>query len=75
MDADPDKIDDAVLALLWLNTQSSDSAWKTMPWEASDRLFEKGLIHNPRGKRKSFEFTPEGAAAAEQAFARLFGEG
>jgi hypothetical protein len=75
MDADPDKIDDAVLALLWLNQESSGSAWKTMPWDASDRLFEKGLIDNPRGKRKSFQFTPEGAAAAERAFARLFGDG
>jgi hypothetical protein len=71
---DPDKIDDAVLALLWHNEQDSGDAWKTMPWDATDRLFEKGLIHDPRRKRKSLQFTEEGAAAAEQTFERLFGK-
>ncbi len=29
MQLDPDKIDDATLALLWLNMDETGSAWKT----------------------------------------------
>lgn len=47
MDADDDKIDDAVLALLWLTLHNECRAWKGMDWSALDRLYEKALIHNP----------------------------
>jgi hypothetical protein len=76
VDYDRDKLDEAVLALLYLNIWEEDEwgarAWKGMPWEATDRLFEKGLIGDPKSKAKSVILTEEGQRAAEQAFQRLF---
>lgn len=60
MDADDDKIDDAVLALLWLTLHDECRAWKGMDWAALDRLYEKGLIHNPATRAKTVMFTEEG---------------
>ncbi len=76
MDYDRDKLDKAVLALLYLNIWEEGEwgarAWKGMPWEATDRLFEKGLIGDPKSKAKSVVLTEEGQRAAEEAFQRLF---
>lgn len=50
---DEDKIDDAVLALLHLNAfreQWGVRAWKSLDWDALDRLHQKGLISDPRSK-------------------------
>ncbi len=79
MDYDTDKVDEAVLALLWMNAfaekvgdQKVWRAWKGVPWEATDRLYEKGLISDPKSKAKSVVLTEEGRRAAEDAFRRLF---
>jgi hypothetical protein len=76
VDYDRDKLDEAVLALLYLNIWEEGDwgarAWKGMPWEATDRLFEKGLIGDPKSKAKSVVLTEEGQRAAEEAFQRLF---
>ena len=72
MEHDTDKIDEAVLGLLWLTLHNEVSAWKTFDWDATDRLHERGLMHDPRNKNKSFHLTPEGVAAAKAAFAKLF---
>ena len=52
MDIDTDRIDDAVLALLWLGLHDSARAWKSFDWDAMDRLHTKGLIHDPVAKAK-----------------------
>ncbi len=77
---DPAKIDAAVLALLHLNSWtervgpfSATSAWKSLNWDALDRLHAAGLISDPRSKAKSVVLTEEGASKAEEACARLFG--
>ena len=44
MALDTDKIDDAVLALLYLTLHDHWRAWKGFDWDALDRLYEKGLI-------------------------------
>jgi hypothetical protein len=44
VEADKDKIDDAVLALLLLGYHEGGRVWKTFDWEAMDRLAEKGFI-------------------------------
>jgi len=44
-----------------------------MDWDTLDRLYEKGMIENPRSKAKSIVFTDEGARRAEELFAQLFG--
>jgi Domain of unknown function (DUF6429) len=72
MDIDMDRIDEAVLALLWLGLHDGRRAWKTFDWDAMDRLHAKGLIHDPVGKAKSVVFTPEGLAHSEQLFQELF---
>jgi hypothetical protein len=44
MDIDEDKIDDAVLALLWLTLHNERCAWKGFDWATTDRLHKKGMI-------------------------------
>ncbi len=74
MELDPDKIDDAVLALLHLGLHDRGRAWKGFDWEAMNRLHEKGYISDPRSKAKSVVFTEDGLTRAanllEEQFAR-----
>jgi hypothetical protein len=72
MERDDDKIDEAVLGLLWLTLHDERRAWKGMDWEAMDRLYQKGLIDNPVGKAKSVVLSDEGLQRAEEAFRKLF---
>lgn len=72
MEVDWDKIDDAVLALLWLTLHDERRAWKGFDWDALDRLHEKGLIGNPANKAKSVVLTDEGLNRAEALFRALF---
>ena len=44
MEIDTDKIDDAVLALLWLTLHDERRAWKGLDWDALDRLHDKGQL-------------------------------
>jgi DNA-binding PadR family transcriptional regulator len=69
---DPDKIDDAVLALLLLGEHNYQSVWKSFDWDAMDRLHAKGMISEPRSKAKSVTLTDEGRAEAERLFKLLF---
>jgi len=72
MALDTDKIDDAVLALLYLTLHDHDRAWKGFDWEVMDRLHDKGLIHDPVGKVKSVVFTEEGLRRSKQLFETMF---
>jgi hypothetical protein len=74
MDIDNDKIDEAVLALLYLGLHDEFRAWKGFDWDAMDRLYEKGFISNPKGKVKSVVFTEEGLAESERLFHEMFGK-
>ena len=69
---DPDRIDDTVLALLWLGLHDGGRAWKGFDWDAMDRLHRKGMISDPVGKAKSVVFTEEGRREAERLFRELF---
>ncbi|HVH50281.1 MAG TPA: DUF6429 family protein, partial [Candidatus Bathyarchaeia archaeon] len=67
------KIDDAVLALLFLTSFSEckgelavTRAWKSHDWEALNRLYEKRFIFDPKNKNKSVVLTKEGAQKAEE---------
>jgi hypothetical protein len=72
MEFDNDKIDDDVLALLYLTAfQEKDMpwrAWKGHDWEAMNRLFEKGYISDPKRKTKSVMLSDQGYAKAKQLF-------
>ena len=72
MELDKDKIDEAILALLYLGLHDGARDWKGFDWDAMDRLHEKGFISNPAGKAKSVVFTEEGLREAERPFRELF---
>ncbi len=78
MEYDKDKVDDMVLALLYLNMfrdRFSLRAWKGFDWDSMDRLYEKGYIGDPKSKAKSVFVTEEGRERAEELFKRYFVEG
>jgi hypothetical protein len=79
MDYDKDRVDDMVLALLWLTTfevkqfgEGVRRAWKGHDWEALNRLHEKGFIGEPVGKAKSVLVTESGAKRSEELFRQYF---
>jgi len=72
MEIDTGKIDDAVLALLWLTLHDENRPWKGFDWESLRRLHEKGLIENPVGKTKSVVLSDEGLRRAKTLFQSLF---
>ena len=72
MDIDEDKVDRAVLALLYLGLHDGVRAWKGFDWDSMGRLHEKGLISDPLNKAKSVVFTDEGLRESERALRELF---
>ena len=72
MDIDTDRIDDAVLALLYLGLHDRCRAWKSFDWESTTRLHKKGFISNPIGKAKSVVLTEEGLRKSENLFREMF---
>ena len=75
MNIDQEKIDETVLALLQLTAFTDGSvtrAWKGQDWDVMDRLHERGLISDPKGKAKSIVFTEEGLKQSEELFEKLF---
>ena len=72
MDIDTEKVDEAVLAVLYLTLHDHVRAWKGIDWEAMARLHQKGLIEDPVGKQKSVVFTDEGLRKAANCFDKLF---
>ena len=72
MVVDDDAIDDAVLALLFLGLHQNYRAWKGFDWDALDRLHQKGMIDNPRGKVKSVVFSEEGLRRSRELFEAMF---
>jgi hypothetical protein len=72
---DKDKVDETVLALLYLTLHDGDRAWKRYDWEAMGRLYEKGMIYDPVGKAKSVALTEEGMEQAKKLFLKLFATG
>lgn len=72
-DIDEEKIDQAVLALLYLTLHDHNRAWKSFDWEAMSRLHDKGFIDNPANKAKSVALTDQGLAESKRLFRKLFG--
>jgi Domain of unknown function (DUF6429) len=72
MTLDNNKIDRAVLALLYLGLHDVDRAWKGFDWEAMNRLYEKGFISDPQGQAKAVAFTEKGLIEAQQLLQELF---
>ncbi|MEP7147949.1 MAG: DUF6429 family protein [Acidobacteriota bacterium] len=73
---DKNRVNDLVLALLHLtsfNEHGIVRTWKSHDWDALHRLFEKGLISDPKGKSKSVVLSEDGARQAEELFAKFCG--
>lgn len=69
---DTDKLDKAALAILSLTLHDGYRVWKGLDWQITDRLYEKGLIHDPRNKNKSIILTEEGLTLARSAMIEFF---
>ena len=77
MEYDRAKVDEMVLALLWLTAfrdRFGERAWKSHDWDALDRLHAKGYIPDPKTKAKSGELSEEGIERARTLFERHFGD-
>jgi hypothetical protein len=72
MEVDYKKIDQSVLALMYLTLHDKFRAWKSFDWDATDRLHQKGFIANPANKAKSVVLTDEGLNEAERLYHELF---
>jgi Domain of unknown function (DUF6429) len=72
MALDTDRIDETVLALLYLGLHDQYRAWKGFDWDAMNRLHEKGMIQSPVNKAKSVVFTTEGLLRSRELFDKMF---
>ena len=72
VEIDTEKIDETVLALLYLTPHDGARDWKSLDWETLNRLPAKGLIADPASKNKSVALTDEGLPASERLFGQLF---
>ena len=72
MEYDEDKVDEMVLALLFLTTHHGGRAWKGHDWGAMDRLHKKGMILDPVSKAKSVVLTEAGQKRSEELFHKHF---
>ena len=72
MNYDEDKVDEMVLALLYLTLHDGCRAWKGHDWDVLGRLHEKGMIGDPVGKAKSVVLTEEGLKKCEELFRKHF---
>ena len=72
MELDKEKIDEAVLGLLYLTLHDQFRAWKSIDWGVLARLHEKGFIGDPANKAKSVVFTDAGVREAERLFKKQF---
>jgi hypothetical protein len=75
MEVNEEKVDDMVLALLYLTTFNDKPrlrAWKGHNWDALDRLYEKGYISDPATKAKSVLLTDAGAKRSQDLFEKYF---
>jgi hypothetical protein len=73
MDYDENKIDEVVLALMYLTLHNEVRAWKGFDFGVLDRLYEKGFIRDPKGKARSVVLTEEGLARSQELFEKHFG--
>jgi hypothetical protein len=64
MEIDEKKIDETVLAPLYLTLDREGRAWKGFDFAVIDCLHEKGFIANPVNNDKSVQLTEEGITEA-----------
>ncbi len=75
MEYDKEKVDEMVLALLFLTSshdQYGTKAWKGLNFEALDRLYKKGLISDPNAKTPTVALSEEGEKLSRELFYHYF---
>ncbi len=75
MNIDEGKLEQTVLALLYLNAiddKCGKRAWKAFPWSVMDQLHMKGYISSPATKNKSVVLSDEGAQLSKELFEKFF---
>jgi hypothetical protein len=76
MEYDTDKVDEMVMALLFLTMFDKDQygarAWKGHDWAAMDRLHAKGYISDPKSNAKSVVVTVKGVKRSRRLFEKHF---
>jgi hypothetical protein len=75
MEYDKDKVDEMVLALMYLVMHSDGNAmraWKGFDWDTLDRLHEKGLISYPKSKAQSVILSDKAVKLSESLFEKHF---
>jgi hypothetical protein len=78
MEYDKDKVDEMILALLYLTSshdQYATRAWKGLDLAVLDRLYAKGYINDPKSKGPTIDLTEAGAALSKELFFKIFGVG
>ncbi len=76
MEYDQDKVDEMVLALLYLTSTQSKfgtRAWKGLDVGILDRLHQKGYIAAPDRKSPTLSLSSEGATRSRELFFEHFG--
>jgi hypothetical protein len=76
MNYDMDKVDEMVLALLYLTSskdQYATRAWKGLDLAILNRLHLKGYISDPGVKSITVELSEEGARLSRELFQKFFG--
>jgi hypothetical protein len=76
MEYDIDRVDEMVLALLYLTTsrdQYGARAWKGIDSFTLDRLHAKGLVGDPRSKGPTVLLTEAGEKLSKELFVKFFG--
>lgn len=76
MEYDKEKVDEMVLALMWLvlhGGRSEVRAWKGFDWDTLERLYAKGLISDPKSKARSVALSDEAVKLCETLFEKHFG--
>lgn len=75
MDYEKEKVDEMVLALMRLvmhGDRHEVRAWRGFDWETLDRLYQKGLIANPKSKAKSVALSEEAVKLSDSLFEKHF---
>ncbi|WP_214675404.1 DUF6429 family protein, partial [Escherichia coli] len=72
MAIDIDRIDNAVLALLYLTLHDHDRASNGLDGAVLGRLHGKGMIESPAGTSEPLTFTPDGLRRSKELFETMF---
>lgn len=75
MTYDEEKVDEVVLALLYLTSFTEHGitrAWKGQDWDVLNRLHQKGLISDPKSKAKSVMLSEDAAKESARLFSKYF---